>query len=390
MEHKICEFCGTEFLPESTHCPLCNRAVPSAIVEDVFLDEIAEQESAPAEKKHSTGGKFLAKQAKPAKTATADNPYCIPKGAMIAICVTLGVLVIFGALFAFYNIGYFVEPISLLALAGRNEPVITEPAEQETPAVSQKPTEDLYTNEEDYQAPAEDDKPAFIACEAITLGTPSITFDEAEQFYNMTVTLEPIDCTEDVTFSSTDESIASVNANGKIVAISPGTAEIIAVCGGQTASCLVTCDFALAAGEEEPEEIIPPELNNVDMTFFSPGEQFALVVKNIPDNTPVTYTSSKPNIAAVSSTGVVTAMGSGDATVTASFKVGEETMTLECIVRCNLDGSAETVATPGEANCTTSHSDVTMSILGEYFKISLFDANGKKIPDIVWKSSDTS
>ena len=202
--------------------------------------------------------------------------------------------------------------------------------------------------------------------------------------------MQPYNCTEEVAFTSIDESIASVNANGKIVAISPGTTEIIAVCGGQTASCLITCDFTLAAGEEEPEEVIPPELNNVDMTFFSPGEQFALVVKNIADNVPVTYTSSKPNIASVSSTGVVTAMGSGDATVTATFKQGEETVTLECIVRCNLDGSAETVVSPAESNCTISHSDVTMSILGEYFKISLFDVAGKKIPNIVWKSSDTS
>lgn len=387
MEHKICEFCGTEFAPDLTHCPLCSRAVQSGLSEDEF-DAAAPVESVPAEKSHSHGGKFLAKEKQAVKAAA--NPYRIPKGAMVAICVILAVLVVFGALFALYNIGYFGEPISLLALAGRNEtPVVTQPTVDE-PAVPEKPTEDLYTNEEDYQAPEEDDTPKFVACETITLGTPSITFDEAEQFYNITFTLEPADCTEEVTFSSTDESVASVNANGKIVAISPGTAEIIAVCGGQTATCLVTCDFMLAAGEEEPEEVLPPELNNVDMTFFSPGEQFALVVKNIADDVPVTFSSSKPNIASVSSTGVVTAMGSGEATIAASFTFEEQTMTLECIVRCNLDGSAETVVSPEESNCTISHSDVTMSILGEYFKISLFDANGKKIPDIVWKSSDTS
>ena len=132
------------------------------------------------------------------------------------------------------------------------------------------------------------------------------------------------------------------------------------------------------------EETLPPELNNTDMTFFSPGEQFTLVVLNLPEGQGVTFARNDPQIASVSSTGVVTAMGSGTTTVTATA-AGQS---FSCIVRCNLDGSAESGS--GEPTCSISHSDVTMSIVGEYFRLSLKDADGNKVSGLVWTSSDNS
>ncbi len=391
MEYKTCEYCGTEFGTELTHCPLCNRAVQGA--------GKGTASAKPAIQFKSTGGRFQAK-GKPEKqkrsavqTEQLDhaNEYRLPKGVMIAICIVLALAVIFGALFAFYNIGYFGEPVSMLALFNIKQTPDLPTDEPATAPDAQKPvTEEQYVNEEDYNPEQpEEETPAFVTCTAVSLSTPSITFDEAEQFYNITVSVEPEGCSEEVYFTSSDESVVMVNSNGKIVAISGGTAEITATCGDQTATCLVTCDFITAAGEQD-EESLPPELNNLDMTFFSPGEQFSLVVKNVSDDTEITYSSTNENIASVSSTGIITAKGSGDATITASFTHDGTPMSLSCIVRCNLDGSAETAETPAEANCTISHSDVTMSILGEYFKIALYNENEKKISDIIWKSSDTS
>ena len=62
---------------------------------------------------------------------------------------------------------------------------------------------------------------------------------------------------------------------------------------------------------------------------------------------------------------------------------------LECIVRCKLDSSAESGTTADAEGCTLSHSDVTMAFLGEYFKISLKDADGNRVKGLSWKSGNT-
>ena len=213
-----------------------------------------------------------------------------------------------------------------------------------------------------------------------------MTFEEAEQFYNMTVQLTPADCSQEVVYTSADESIATVNSNGKIVAVSGGATEITVTCGEQSATCLVTCDFTLAAGEQAPAE--PPVLNNTDMTFFSPGEQYQLKVLNVGDGTAVTFASSDSSVASVGADGTVTAKGIGTATVTVTVAL-DEPVSLACIVRCRLEDSAES-AEPADPNCTISHSDVTMSILGEYFRLSLRNSNDERVSGLTWRSSDTS
>lgn len=397
MKLKTCEYCGLEFSAELTHCPLCGRAAPTAPKTAAEDDSPSAPKTAPAPQGQGKwlkkkGGKYAAKHA-PAAQAKGGNVYSVPKWVMILLCSVLALLVIAGALFAFYNIGYFGEPVSMLALFGRTEQTdaTAETAQPETTAPAEEtktPTAADYMNEEDYQQQA-DQQPAVeraIPCTALSLGSTSVTFEEAEQFYNMTVQLTPADCTQEVVYTSADESIATVNSNGKIVAVSGGATEITVTCGEQSAACLVTCDFTLAAGEQPPAE--PPVLNNTDMSFFTPGEQYQLKVLNLEDGTDVTFASSDSSVASVGADGTVTAKGIGTATVTATVAL-DEPVSLECIVRCRLENSAES-AEPADPNCTISHSDVTMSILGEYFRLSLRDSNDERVSGLTWRSSDTS
>ncbi len=401
MELKTCEYCGLEFSAELTHCPLCGRAAPSAPEAAAEQSAQSAPQTTPAPQGQGKwlkkkGGKYAAKHAAATQTKTG-NVYSVPKWVMIVLCSVLTLLVVAGALFALYNIGYFGEPISMLALFGRTEqtatqtdaaaetaqPEATEPAEE-----AKTPTAADYMNEEDYQQQTDEQPVAEreIPCTALSLGSTSVTFEEAEQFYNMTVQLTPADCTQEVVYTSADETIATVNSNGKIVAVSGGATEITVTCGEQSATCLVTCDFTLAAGEEAPAE--PPVLNNTDMSFFTPGEQYQLKVLNIEDGTEVTFASSDSSVASVGADGTVTAKGIGTATVTATVAL-DEPVSLECIVRCRLEDSAES-AEPADPNCTISHSDVTMSILGEYFRLSLRDSNDERVSGLTWRSSDTS
>ena len=379
MDLRTCEYCGIEYDASLTQCPLCGRNADVAAV----------PVSGRTAQKKKKGGARLAKNTKqkpsaaPAAPDAADdgNPYAIPKWMMVTICVILGVAVILGAAFAIYNLDWFGLKKSDSAQQSQTAGE-TSAALPEAPADT-TPSEEQYMNEEDYTAEPQPEKPAVVECTGLTLGASSITFDEAEQFYNITATVEPADCTQEVVYTSADESIATINAQGKIVAINGGSTTITVSCGTQSATCLVTCDFSFT---EVPgaEETLPPELNNTDMTFFSPGEQFTLVVLNLPEGQEVTFASNDPQIASVSSTGVVTAMGSGTTTVTATA-AGQS---FSCIVRCNLDSSAESGS--GEPTCTISHSDVTMSIVGEYFRLSLKDADGNKVSGLVWTSSDNS
>ena len=119
------------------------------------------------------------------------------------------------------------------------------------------------------------------------------------------------------------------------------------------------------------------------MTFFSPGEQFSLAVKGAPEDADITYSSADPSVATVSDRGVITAMGSGTTTITV-YVGGRDP--LSCIVRCNLDSSAEAP----DGSYSISHSDVTMSLMGEYFKLRLLDSNGDAVSGVSWSSGDSS
>ena len=157
---------------------------------------------------------------------------------------------------------------------------------------------------------------------------------------------------------------------------------ITAACGEQTAQCLVTCDFAYVGAETTEEGSVPLALSKDDLTFFNAGEQYTLSVTGAPEGAKITYVSSDESIATVSSSGVLTAKGSGTTTVSVTV---DDNPAMTCIVRCNFeDGAAES------GDCTISNSDVTMGVKGETFQISLRDANGNKITGLLWVSSDLS
>ena len=390
MKLKKCEYCGTEFDAALSQCPLCGKAVQPGAAEPQPVMPAAYKPAGRHGGKFSRkkGGRFAAEPRKKEEKQLAENPYKIPKWMMVTICVILGLAVLMGAAFAFYQLSWFPkflspkEPVSMETQV--TQPEAAQPAPEETAPAA--PTEQQYMNEEDYKAEENQSQPeAVVPCEGLTLATSSITFDEPERFYNITVQKTPENCNQEVVFTSSDETIATVNQQGKVVAVNGGTAVITASCGTQTATCLVTCDFIAEEEQTTNEETLPPALNSTDMTLFYPGEQAPLIVSNVADGTQIAYTSENTSVATVSSSGTITAVGSGTTTVRAEF----EGTRLECIVRCKLDSSAESGDTANAEGCTISHSDVTMAFLGEYFKITLKDADGNRVKGLSWKSGNT-
>ena len=419
MELKTCEYCGTAYDARLRQCPLCGRtaASPAAPAQPQAEHAPAAAQERPAQsapagrsapgkrlrqepgapraargyagKRLRTGSAPQASDAQNASGASGGSVYAIPKWMMTVLCVILGAAVLGGALLAFSRLGWspLYRDTTLEAPAQTTEPAQQEP-EQTTvqqPAETAQPDENRYMNEEDQQ-PAQTAEPAqeqeSVSCTSLTLSAPTVTFEAAGRFFNITFTRTPDDCTESVVFSSSDETVATVSDQGKIVAVNAGSAVITAQCGEQTAQCLVTCDFAYVGAETSDGEPVELALNKDDLTFMNAGEQYTLSVTGAPEGARIAWQSSDEAVVTVSENGVLTARGKGTATVNVTVDGGSE---LTCIVRCNFEDNSD-----DEGACTISNSDVTMGVKGETFQISLRDASGKKITGLLWVSSDVS
>jgi len=117
-----------------------------------------------------------------------------------------------------------------------------------------------------------------------------------------------------ITWSSSNESVATVDANGKVTAVAPGTANIVATCGEKSATCAVT-----VSDLQIPMTGI--ELTT-DKTEIKVGATAQLTTTIAPadttDDKTVTYTSSNETIATVDANGKVTAVKPGTVTITAT------------------------------------------------------------------------
>jgi uncharacterized protein YjdB len=119
-----------------------------------------------------------------------------------------------------------------------------------------------------------------------------------------------------VSWSSSDPSVASVSQKGKITTYKPGTVQIIATANnGVSAACTLTVR-SLA--------VTSVSLNKAAL-LLKTGKLFTLKAALLPRNTlykAVTWTSSNPAVATVTSGGKVRAVGQGTATITATSHNG--------------------------------------------------------------------
>lgn len=134
-----------------------------------------------------------------------------------------------------------------------------------------------------------------------------------------------------VAFSSSDESVATVSANGTVQAVSTGSAVITASAADTTATCRV----AVTAAVDQPDTPTGKDLSlkafdsEVTVQFsFKVGETVPLEVDGT--DATVTWSSSDSQIATVDASGVVTAVSSGKTIITAA--VDGQTLTIEALV----------------------------------------------------------
>lgn len=91
-------------------------------------------------------------------------------------------------------------------------------------------------------------------CTGISLNHSSYSFTSIGATVTLTATLTPNDTTDDLVWSTSNESVATVS-NGVVTAVGLGTATITATCGSQTATCAVTATNVLSFTSQLYEKV---------------------------------------------------------------------------------------------------------------------------------------
>ena len=215
-----------------------------------------------------------------------------------------------------------------------------------------------------------------IPVSSITLSQSTLTLAKGAS-ETLTATVLPADATDPgVTWTTSNAAVATVDANGKVTAVGGGHATITAKAGDKEATCAVTVNVPVSS----------LVLNKTTLTLAQ-GQSEALVATVGPADATetVTWSSSDAKVATVDASGKVTAVGTGNATITA--KAGDKEATCAVTVVIPVSGitlsqhtlalekgaSATLTATVTPANAT----DKTVTWSTSDAAVATVDANGK-------------
>ena len=137
----------------------------------------------------------------------------------------------------------------------------------------------------------------------------------------LTATIAPSNAANKaVKWTTSDGKIATVDENGKVTAVAPGTATITVTTadGGKTASCTVTVTAAVVKVTG-----ISLDKTSLELTEGDTAKLTATVKPDNASNKGITWSSSSNGVATVGADGTVTAKGAGTATVTVSTNDGD-------------------------------------------------------------------
>ena len=345
MSKVICDICGTSYQETADTCPICGYTRILGL--DELQDDILEEETIITRNK---GGRFAQAAVRKKNKAIFDYDEVNPdyededeeeddqeyeeyeeegyeeaprsNSALIVILVVVIMLLLAAAGFLFLR---FFLP-NMLSQDPAPATQVTVPAETETEATTE-PT---------------------IPCRSIALTGGMAELNREGQFYLLNVKVQPEDTTDVLTYTSEDESIATVTVDGRVTAVAEGETTIYITCGTQQINCPVVVKFV--------EETEPPVEETVDSTAetdaqdetteaaktdlelklkkydisLTVGYAAQLVLDCDLDVTDVTWSSEHDFIATVDENGLVTAVSYG--TTAIIVKYGDQEV--QCIVRC--------------------------------------------------------
>ncbi len=213
--------------------------------------------------------------------------------------------------------------------------------------------------------------------ETISLDQENLTL-EAGETAQLTASVEPITSADkSVAWNSSVPSVASVDENGLITALSAGVTTITAkTVNGLQASCSVTVTATPVI--VNPASII---LDHETLSLEAGGKaQLTATVK--PDDasdSSVTWNSSVPSVASVDENGLITALSAGVTTITAKTVNGLQ-------ASCSVTVTATPVIV-NPAKVTLNHETLTLEAGGKAQLTASIEPNNAADTSVTWSSS---
>ena len=365
MNKVICDICGTSYPEDAQKCPICGysrdfKVEPMAEDEDFKLDDIL-LEDAEAEKETSTPA---------ASDATAIFAPVIPEaseeddeedqdaddaeeevdeeeeeeqrpsGFLIAmlVIVILALLVVSGFIFTRYFL-----------------PGMRSEATEVT-------TEATTVATEDTTVPT-------VPCTSLAMTSDSeVLLEQPGNSWLINVVAMPENTTDEIIYLSNNLDVATVDADGTVVAVGEGSAVISVVCGDFTVECNVTCAFA-----EEPS--VPDE------TGTEPGAEEVTEPSEVIDGEETEATD-------VDTTEEATKAPTEKSTEAATEEATEaptEAAT-EAPTEAATEAPTEEATQPqGDVKLQLSKADISFDRVGVYYTLKV--ANGIDPKDVEWSSA---
>jgi len=319
MSKIICDVCGTSYQESSAHCPICGCARPVDVVPEITSDEtkIVRRENytyvkggrfskANVQKRHN--GVLRENSTKSASSNKSSNPMNNKgdRGLVIAVCALLLAII---AVVIYIAVHFF---------SGSERDNYEPPVMQETTTQS---TETTAVSD--------------ISCTGIVLSQSELTFTYVGEAYTLRAALTPDDTTDELLFSTSDDTIATVSDSGNVVAVAAGEVVITVTCGDASAQCHVVCDFTEDSTEVATEPTVdtnvytaPYKINKKDVSI-SVGETFQLKLTDATGQIiPVTWSPAVADICAIDDN-LITGKMKGKVEITTTYD-GE---IYTCIVR---------------------------------------------------------
>ncbi len=251
MSKVICDICGTSYPDTAQQCPICGYSRdlgPLLGEEDLAPAEPAPAPAAPAAK----GGRFSAANVKKRNQAEAayevqpaqepeaededDEAYSFEyddepqQSNAVLVALLVVVIVALLAVTGYIALRYYLPNVL--------------PEETITPTSTQEPT-----------LPEETDPP-HVACTSLAmLSSSRVELTQEGQYWLIHVVTLPADCTDELTYASSDETVATVSSDGRVTAVAAGEAVITITCGDQQLTCTIVCNIVPETTEvQEPTE----------------------------------------------------------------------------------------------------------------------------------------
>ena len=388
MNKVICDICGTAYPETSNQCPICGCAKTSS---QAAAPETPDEETTAYS--YVKGGRFSKKNVKARNQRTRSQEPVRQRNqepeeektnkGLVAVVVLLLVAIV--AVVIYIGIQFFDFELP----------------NEETPNPSTQATQSTQPSD----ATTDSSGITGVPCTKLLLSNGTLEFLAAGDKWTLKAEREPVDCTEEVIYTSADPAIATVSATGEVVAVGAGETVITATCGTISAECKVLCNFPGASDPTDPSTPSVPVDPSFTFAFntrykddstgyyditLAKGDSWRAYTKDLTvDPEAITWSTDNEEICTIDK-GMVTITASGNTKVV-STKIHAEYagQSFTCIVRVKPDEGGSD-APEGDENESgesktykISTTDMTLKV-DEAWWLKLQDSSGNTVEGVTW------